>query len=75
MYYFVVTVGRVPGIYYDWKSCQKQVRGISGGRFKKFELRLDAEFYYRMFLTDGNRNALPATGLPFVTETGYVSYW
>ena len=41
--YYVVWKGRIPGIYTDWTSCKKQVDKFSGGKFKSFATRDEAE--------------------------------
>ena len=47
MSYYVVKRGRIPGIYNDWSDCEKQIKGFSNAKFKKFEdydLALDYSF-------------------------------
>ncbi|MGB0885821.1 MAG: viroplasmin family protein [Chitinophagales bacterium] len=34
--FYVVWVGRVPGIYKNWNQCQKQIKGFAGAKFKGF---------------------------------------
>ncbi|MCH9681470.1 MAG: ribonuclease H family protein [Deltaproteobacteria bacterium] len=41
--YFVVWVGREPGIYTDWASCQAQVEGFPGARHRSFTSPEEAE--------------------------------
>ncbi|WP_099203547.1 viroplasmin family protein [Miniphocaeibacter massiliensis] len=36
-YYYAVKVGKIPGIYYNWEDCKKQVTGYSGAVYKKFD--------------------------------------
>jgi ribonuclease HI/viroplasmin and RNaseH domain-containing protein len=43
--YYSVRVGRIPGIYLTWKECEEQVKGYSKAKYKKFELKEDAEKY------------------------------
>lgn len=45
MKYYAVKVGRVPGIYTDWPSCQAQVTHFSGAQYKSFSSRKLAEDY------------------------------
>ena len=45
MKFYAVRVGRVPGIYLDWPSCQKQVNGFSGAQYKSFSNKEMAEQY------------------------------
>lgn len=40
--FYVVTIGRKPGIYTTWAECEKQVKGFSGASFKGFSLYDDA---------------------------------
>lgn len=35
-YYYAVKEGKMPGIYKTWAECEKQVKGYSGAKFKKF---------------------------------------
>ncbi len=41
--YYVVWVGREPGIYPDWASCQAQVEGFPGARHRSFTSPEEAE--------------------------------
>ncbi|MEM9459769.1 MAG: ribonuclease H family protein [Myxococcota bacterium] len=41
--YYVVWVGREPGIYRDWAQCHAQVDGFSGARFRSFADAAQAE--------------------------------
>lgn len=34
--YYAVAIGKVPGIYSDWESCNEQVRGFSHAKYKSF---------------------------------------
>ena len=47
MSYYVVKQGKTPGIYFNWTSCQNQVKGFSGAIYKKFPTISEA----RQFLT------------------------
>ena len=44
MKYYVVWIGRKPGIYDNWKDCERQVKGYSGAKYKSFKSKSDAEF-------------------------------
>ncbi|AYB42076.1 ribonuclease H [Paenibacillus lautus] len=44
--YYVVWVGKVPGIYTSWGECQQQVNQFTGAKFKAFEARSEAEQAY-----------------------------
>lgn len=41
--FYVVWVGREPGVYDDWPSTEKQVKGYSGARHKAFSTKEQAE--------------------------------
>lgn len=41
--YYVVWVGRRPGIYTTWEDCRAQVHGMKGARYKSFATREEAE--------------------------------
>lgn len=43
--FYVVKIGRKPGIYTDWYECEKQVLGFSGAVFKGFYHRMQADAY------------------------------
>ncbi|MEK3733386.1 ribonuclease H family protein [Paenibacillus sp. FSL M8-0334] len=44
--YYVVWVGKVPGIYTSWDECQQQVNQYTGAKFKAFESKAEAEKAY-----------------------------
>ncbi len=41
--YYVVWVGRQPGIYPSWAQCAEQVNGFSGAKYKAFETEAQAK--------------------------------
>lgn len=41
--FYVVWVGKKPGIYTDWDSCKSQVAGFAGAQYKSFKTRAEAE--------------------------------
>ena len=45
--YYVVWTGRYPGIYSDWETCQKEIMGCKGAKYKSFPDRLSAETAFR----------------------------
>jgi ribonuclease HI len=45
--YYVVWVGRQPGIYTNWEDCRAQTDGFDQARFKAFANRDEAEKAYR----------------------------
>lgn len=44
--YYVVWVGKQPGIYTNWNECQQQVSGYEGAKFKAYESQAVAEQAY-----------------------------
>lgn len=44
--YYVVWQGVNPGIYHDWDTCEEQVKGYAGAKYKAFETRAEAEEAY-----------------------------
>lgn len=34
--YYVVWVGKEPGVYNNWKECERQIRNFDGARYKSF---------------------------------------
>jgi hypothetical protein len=45
--YYVVAVGRKPGIYKSWYDAAEQVVGFSGNVHRAFSTRAEAEFFLR----------------------------
>lgn len=43
MAFYVVLVGKEPGIYQTWNECEEQVKGFKGAKFKKFKLEEEAK--------------------------------
>lgn len=46
--YYVVWVGKQPGIYTTWVECKAQIDHVPGARYKSFPDRLAAEEAYRL---------------------------
>lgn len=61
MSWYVVKRGRIPGIYTDWNSCEKQIKGFSNAKFKKFEKKEDAQTY--LDVDDTITTTRPITGI------------
>ncbi len=40
--YYVVWKGRQPGIFYNWKDCEAQIKGFDGARYKAYESENEA---------------------------------
>ena len=45
--FYVVWSGRNPGIHSDWETCQKEIMGCKGAKYKGFPDRLSAETAFR----------------------------
>jgi ribonuclease HI len=45
--YYVVWVGKKPGVYTSWPDCQKQVEQVEDAKFKSFESQEEAQAAYR----------------------------
>ena len=43
--FYVVLVGRTPGIYQTWADCEKQVKKFKGAKFKGFSTIEQAQQY------------------------------
>ncbi|NTW32994.1 MAG: hypothetical protein HGB12_10260 [Bacteroidetes bacterium] len=41
--FYVVWIGKNPGIYNNWDRCKKQVEGVEGAKYKGFPTRELAE--------------------------------
>ncbi|GAA93589.1 uncharacterized protein L969DRAFT_95765 [Mixia osmundae IAM 14324] len=46
--FYAVSVGKKPGIYTDWASCESQVKGYPGAKYKKFPTRDQAQEFCRL---------------------------
>ena len=49
--YYVVKVGKSPGIYQDWVECFKNISGYKNAVFKKFSNIEDAKLYFNDKIT------------------------
>jgi ribonuclease HI len=47
MSFYAVRVGKNPGIYTSWDECKKQVIGVKGSIYKKFNSKSCAEAFYK----------------------------
>ena len=52
---YVVYKGKVPGVYYDWEECQRQVHHFSGNSYKWYTTRAEAEARYACYLAGVGR--------------------
>ena len=44
--FYVVWVGRIPGVYASWGECKEQVEGFTGAKYKSFSTELEAQRAY-----------------------------
>jgi ribonuclease HI len=45
--FYVVWVGKTPGVYSSWADCEKQTKGVEGARFKSFEDSVTAQTAFK----------------------------
>ncbi|KAK8040560.1 ribonuclease H-like domain-containing protein [Apiospora marii] len=69
--YYAVAIGREPGIYYDWPTCEKQVKRYSGAIHQSFPTHAEAVKFVR---ERGNHFAMvagfrPDNSAPFEDES------
>ena len=57
--FYVVWVGREPGIYPTWAECAEQVEGFSGAKYKAFEREAQAQEAYQRDWQDFIGKATP----------------
>jgi ribonuclease HI len=43
--FYAVRKGRVPGLYFSWEDCAREVIGFKGAEHKRFGTLADAEVY------------------------------
>ena len=53
--WYVVYMGRVPGVYEEWEDCHKQVNKFSGNIYKGYATREEAIAKWRNHLWKKNR--------------------
>ncbi|HZG86923.1 ribonuclease H [Paenibacillus sp.] len=56
--WYVVWVGKTPGIYTNWNDCKAQVDGVPGAKYKSYPTRAEAEKAYEQ----GFKKAFAAAG-------------
>lgn len=56
MVFYSVHKGRICGIYNDWKTCQSQINGFSGAKYKKCKDLKSAEFFLKNGEIDNTLN-------------------
>ena len=52
MTWYVVYVGRVPGVYDHWEHAHIQVHGFSGNMYKGYTTRREVEARYTRYLAE-----------------------
>ena len=57
--YYVVAVGKIPGIYFSWDDCKAQVDQFPGAVYKSFKTIREAESFYE---EKTGKSALPISG-------------
>ncbi|TFK58215.1 hypothetical protein BDN72DRAFT_866129, partial [Pluteus cervinus] len=62
--YYVVFIGRVPGIYTNWVDASEQVEGYSGNKHQSFPTRRRAEEEWRKWLLQHNQTLQVGTPTP-----------
>ncbi|KAF9633917.1 putative ribonuclease h protein [Lasiodiplodia theobromae] len=63
--FYAVQSGRVPGVYTDWPSAQKQVTGWTRPKYKAFPTRAEAE----AFVKDGKKVGESVSGVAVEPDT------
>ncbi|HZG77132.1 MAG TPA: ribonuclease H family protein [Paenibacillus sp.] len=56
--WYVVWVGKTPGVYATWNECKAQVDGVTGAKYKSYPTRAEADQAYEQ----GFRKAFAAAG-------------
>lgn len=68
-FYYAVKKGRSKGIYNTWKECEEQVKGYSGGEYKKFSTYREAEEFIG---NEKNQEKVEEEGLKSNEAMAYV---
>ncbi len=71
--FYVVWVGRAPGIYDSWEECEEQVRNFPGARYKAFRSQTDATAAFRGD-ADSEMYALRAIASHQAPQVNYDSF-
>jgi ribonuclease HI len=67
--YYAVVSGRVPGIYNDWATAEKMVKGFPGAIFKSFHSRADAETFMKKSTLSTEDKDVGPHNLPLLDKT------
>lgn len=71
--YYVVRVGREPGIYNTWSECKKHVVAYKGAKFRKFSSLTEAKAYFEQGTTKQSENVDDIDREFFKTCQNYVT--
>ena len=66
-FYYAVAVGRVPGVYEDWKECERQVKSVRPNLYAKFETKTLAQEFVDSHSKKARKKAPSPT--PSMTST------
>ncbi|XP_058222744.1 uncharacterized protein LOC131332488 [Rhododendron vialii] len=62
-FYYVVFIGKVPGIYESWIACSEQVTRFSGAVFKKYPSLEEAKNAWSVFVESHSNVQMPSPQL------------
>ncbi|KAF9352566.1 hypothetical protein BGX26_009651 [Mortierella sp. AD094] len=66
--FYAVHIGKTKGIYFTWPECEKQIKGVTNAKFKKFDSLKEAEEFVKngpkVFTKPVPKAAASATGRP-----------
>ncbi|GJJ72397.1 ribonuclease HI [Entomortierella parvispora] len=77
--FYAVHVGKTKGIYYTWPDCEKQVSGVVGAKFKKFDTQKEAEEFVRNgprlnYTKPSHNGSTAASGKPYAATAAGRSH-
>lgn len=67
--YYAVVSGITPGIYNDWITTERMVKGYPGAIFKSFRSKLDAETFMKKSTLTKTKDKVIPTVLPLADKT------
>jgi len=74
MTWYVVYIGRVPGVYSEWNECHRQVNKFSGNNYKGYPTREEAVAAWRRHMWKENRMKILVPLFLLLTATAVVIY-
>jgi len=74
MTWYVVYIGRVPGVYSEWNDCHRQVNKFSGNNYKGYPTREEAVAAWRRHVWKENRMKISVSLFLLLTATAVVIY-